>query len=156
VPERYENSLRRALAKINPDLSLIEVRSYSEQVAVQFFSVLALLLASVGLYGVTTYNVTRQTSEIGIRMPLGANRRTVLRMVLRAAFLQVGVGLSIGIPLAMVCGRYLSHQLYGVSGFEPVTLGAAAVMLCACALLAAFLPARRAASIEPLVALRAE
>jgi predicted permease len=168
VPERYETSLRRALANINPNLSLIQVRSYSEQVAVQFneerliacltglFSMLALLLASVGLYGVTAYNVTRRTNEIGIRMALGANRRSVLSMVLRAAFLQVCVGLCIGIPLAILCGRYLSHQLYGVAGFEPLDLAVAVVVLCTCTLLAAFLPARRAASIEPLEALRSE
>jgi predicted permease len=168
VPEHYENSLRRVLAKINPNLSLIEVRSYSEQVAVQFnqqrliacltdlFSMLALLLASVGLYGVTTYNVARRTSEIGIRMALGANRRSVVGMVLRGAFLQVCGGLCLGIPLAIVCGRYLSHQLYGLGGFEPLALTAAVVVLCACTLLAAFLPARRAASIEPLEALRTE
>ncbi|MGA8027927.1 MAG: ABC transporter permease [Bryobacteraceae bacterium] len=167
-PDRYQNSLRGALAKINPNLSLIEVRSYSEQVAVQFneerliarltglFSMLALLLASVGLYGVTTYNVTRRTSEIGIRMALGANRRSVLSMVLRTAFLQVAIGLFTGIPLAIICGRYLSHQLYGVGSFEPLTLGAAVAVLCSCSLLAAFVPARRAASLEPLVALRTE
>ncbi len=167
-PEHYENSLRSALANINPNLSLIDVRSYSEQVAVQFnrerliarltglFSLLALLLASVGLYGVTTYHVTRRTSEIGIRMALGANRPSVVSMVLRAAFLQVGIGLSIGFPLAIFCGRYLSHELYGIGRFEPLTLSAALVVLCACALLAALLPARRAASIEPLKALRTE
>ena len=77
-------------------------------------------------------------------------------MVLRAAFLQVCVGLCIGIPLAIVCGRYLSHQLYGVAGFEPLDLAVAGVVLCTCTLLAAFLPARRAASIEPLDALRSE
>jgi ABC-type antimicrobial peptide transport system permease subunit len=117
---------------------------------------LALLLASVGLYGVTTYNVARRTSEIGIRMALGANRRSVVGMVLRGAFLQVCGGLCLGIPLAIVCGRYLSHQLYGLGGFEPLALTAAVVVLCACTLLAAFLPARRAASIEPLEALRTE
>ncbi len=167
-PERYENSLRQTLAKINPNLSLMEVRSYNEQVAVQFnqerliawltdlFSLLALLLASFGLYGVTSYNVTRRTNEIGIRMALGANRRSVLKMVLRTAFLQVCLGLCIGIPLAILCGRYLSHQLYGLAGFEPLTVVSAVVVLCACTLLAAFLPARRAASIEPLDALRSE
>jgi predicted permease len=167
-PESYENPLRSALADLNPNLSATNVKSYSEQVAIQFnqqrliarvtglFSLLALLLASIGLYGVTAYNVTRRTSEIGIRMALGANRGNVVRMVLRGAFLQVGIGLCLGIPLAMVCGRYLSHQLYEVGRFDPFSLGGAALVLSACAFIAGLLPARRAASIEPIEALRTE
>jgi predicted permease len=168
APERYENSLRNSLAGINPNLAVIEMKSYSEQVAVQFnqerliarltglFSLLALTLASVGLYGVTAYNVTRRTGEIGIRMALGADRSDVLQMVLRAAFVQVGIGLCIGIPLAILCGRYLGHRLYGVGRFDPFVLGTATFVLGVCALVAGFLPARRAASIDPVEALRTE
>ncbi len=168
APESYENAFRSALASIDPNLSPIHIKSYSEQVAVQFnqerliarltglFSLLALLLASVGLYGVTAYNVTRRTSEIGIRMALGANRGNVVSMVLRGAFLQVGVGLCIGIPLAILCGRYLAHQLYGVGQFDPLVLVGAAVVLSLCTLAAGLPPARRAASIEPIEALRIE
>ena len=168
APEGYESALRRALASINPDLSPTNVISYSEQVAINFnqqrliarltelFSLLALLLASVGLYGVTAYNVTRRTNEIGIRMALGANRGNVVRMILRGALSQVGLGLCVGVPLAMVCGQYLAHQLYGVSRFDPLVLGGAAIALGLCALFAGLLPARRAASIEPSEALRAE
>jgi predicted permease len=168
APESYENLLREVLASINPNLSLDDVKSYSEQVAVQFnqqrllarltglFSLLALVLASVGLYGVTAYNVTRRTGEIGIRMALGANRRNIVSMVLGGAFSQVGIGLCIGIPLALLCGRALAHQLYGVNRFDPIVLGGAVFVLCICALVAGLVPARRAASIEPMEALRIE
>ena len=168
IPEHFEDKFRSALAGINPNLSVVSMRSYSEQIAVQFnqerliarltalFSLLSLVLASVGLYGVTAYNVTRRTSEIGIRMALGADRRSVVRMVLGSALSQVGIGLCLGIPMAMLCGRYLAHQLYGVSRFDPFALGGAAIVLCACAFVAGLLPACRAASIEPVTALRAE
>jgi predicted permease len=168
APEGYARSVREVLSGINPNLALDSVKSYSEQVAVQFnqqrlvarltglFSMLALLLASVGLYGVTAYNVTRRTSEIGIRMALGANRRNVVSMVLGGAFSQVGVGLCIGIPLALLSGSALAHQLYGVSRFDPLVLGVAILVLCLCALVAGWIPARRAASIEPMEALRIE
>ena len=168
APESYEKSLRQVLAGINPDLSLDSVKSYSEQVTVQFnqqrliarltglFSLLALVLASVGLYGVTAYNVARRTGEIGIRMALGANRGHVVSMVLRGALSQIGIGLGIGIPLALLCGRALAHQLYGVSSFDPLVLGGAVLVLSLCALVAGFLPARRAASVEPMEALRIE
>ncbi len=168
VPESYESLLRNALAGIDPNLSLESVKSYSEQVAVQFnqerliarltglFSLLALVLASVGLYGVTAYNVARRTSEIGIRMALGANRGNVVKMILLGAFSQVGIGLCIGIPVAILCGRYLAHQLYGVGRFDPLVLGAAAIVLSVCTLIAGLVPARRAASVEPMEALRIE
>jgi ABC-type antimicrobial peptide transport system permease subunit len=168
APESYERLLRSTLASINPDLSPTNVMTYSEQVAIQFnqqrlmarltglFSLLALLLASIGLYVVTAYNVTRRTNEIGIRMALGANRGNVVSMVLRGAFSLIGLGFCIGIPLAIVCGRFLAHQLYGVGLFDPYVLGGAAVALGVCALIAGLLPARRAASIEPSEALRAE
>ena len=161
APESYESQLRSALASINPDLSVTNVISYSEQVAIQFnqqrlmarltglFSLLALLLASVGLYGVTAYNVTRRTNEIGIRMALGANRGNVVSMVLRSAFSQVGLGLCIGIPLAIVSGRYLAHQLYGVNRFDPLVLGGAAIALSLCALIAGLLPARYPPAAPP-------
>jgi predicted permease len=168
APEGYEKALRQVLAGINPDLSLDSVKSYSEQVAVQFnqqrliarltglFSLLALVLASVGLYGVTAYNVTRRTGEIGIRMALGANRGDVVSMVLWGALSQIGIGLCIGVPLALLCGRAMAHQLFGVSSFDPIVLGGAVLVLCLCALVAGFLPARRAASVEPMEALRIE
>jgi predicted permease len=168
APESYEAVLRNILASVNPNLTIDGVRSYSEQVAIEFnqqrliarltglFSLLALLLASVGLYGVTTYNVTRRTGEIGVRMALGANRANVVAMVLRGAFTQIAIGLGIGVPLAILCDFYLAHQLYGVSPFNPIPLAGAIFILSLCALIAGLIPARRAASIEPMEALRIE
>ncbi len=112
-----EAQVRRAISQINPDLAVINFDRFAEQVKTNFtqqamiakltsfFGVLALVLASIGLYGVTAYSVERRTSEIGIRMALGANRMNVLRMVLRGAFLQVGIGLAIGIPVAILGGH---------------------------------------------------
>ena len=161
-------SVRQVVASIDNRLPLFDVRTQTQQIddllyqerlfakLVGFFATLALALVCVGLYGVMSYSVARRTSEIGIRMALGANRSNVLNMVLRGAFLQVGGGLCIGTPLAILCGRYLAHQLYGVGRFDPLLLGGAIVVLSVCALLAGFLPAHRAASIEPVEALRSE
>ena len=122
----------------------------------ELFGLLALILACVGLYGVTAYSVARRTSEIGIRMALGANRASVLRLVLQGALIQLALGLVVGIPVAFAGGRLLSSQLYGVKTHDPMVLGLAAAVLAASALAAGFVPARRAASIEPMQALRTE
>jgi ABC-type antimicrobial peptide transport system permease subunit len=144
------------------------MRSLSEQVSRQFneerltarltelFSLLALLLASIGLYGVTAYNIARRTGEIGIRMALGADRGDVLKMVLRGAFVQIGLGLLIGVPLALATGRILASKLFRVPAFNLLILTAAILTLTLCALIAGFLPAHRAASIDPVEALRME
>ena len=100
--------------------------------------------------------MARRTSEIGIRMALGADRSNVLGLVLRGAVVQLGLGLAVGIPVALAAGRLLSGQLYGVKSRDPVILGLAAAVLAGCALVAAFVPARRAASIDPVQALRTE
>ena len=110
----------------------------------------------MGLYGVTAYSVAHRTSETGIRMALGANRADVLGMVLRGALIQLGLGLAVGIPVALAGSRLLANQLYGVKSNDPVILGLAVVVLAASALLAAFVPARRAATIDPMRALRTE
>jgi predicted permease len=168
APEEYEKAFLDALASIDPNLSPVNVTSYSEQVAIQFnrerliarltglFSLLALALASVGLYGVTGYNVARRTNEIGTRMALGADRSNIVIMVIRGALLQVAIGLCIGLPIAMLIGRYLAHELYEIGRFDPLVLGGATVVLCVCAIVAGFLPAWRAASIDPMIALRYE
>ncbi len=167
-PDSYAEPLRRALSSINPDLAIATIRTYREQVAVQFnqerlvarlttcFSLLAVLLASIGLYGVTAWNVSRRTGEIGIRMALGADRRAVVGMILRDALRQAGAGLCIGIPAAIVCGRYINSQLYAVPLYDSRAIAVAALILAACALLAAVIPARRAAGIAPLDALHME
>jgi len=120
------------------------------------FGLLALLLASIGLYGLTAYQVTQRTGEIGIRMALGADRVNIVRLVLRGAFLLVGIGLVVGAGLALLGGKMLASQLFGVGKFDPVILALAIAALGFCALLASILPARRAAGIDPMHALRTE
>jgi len=163
-----ESLVRHTLAKINPNFTVLDFTSLDYQIAGNFnqerlisrltalFGLLALVLASVGLYGITAYSVARRTSEIGLRMALGANRGNVVALVLRAASWQVGLGLAIGIPAALLGGRLMSSQLYGVSAYDPFTLAAAVLVLSVCAAVAGFIPARRAASIEPMNALRTE
>ena len=163
-----EAQVRRALAQVNPDLAVIDFESFADQVKMNFtqqamiakltsfFGMLALVLASIGLYGVTAYSVERRTSEIGIRMALGADRMSVLRMVLRSAFLQVGIGLAIGIPVAILGGHLMASQLFGVNPYDPLILSVTLLVLCTAAFLAALLPARSAASLEPMRALRTE
>jgi len=160
--------VRRVLAGINPNLSIVRMSTFGEEVTrvfnrerliarlTELFSLLALLLASIGLYGVTAYNIARRTSEIGIRMAVGADRKDIVAMVLRGAFRQIGVGLVIGIPLVIVAGRLMASKLYGVGAFNPLILGAAIVVLAFCAFIAGLVPAQRAASIEPVKALRIE
>jgi len=144
------------------------VRAMQEQVALTFdqeravasfaglFGIVALLLAAVGLYGVTAYTVAQRTNEIGIRMALGADRKKVVELVLRGAFNRVVMGLILGLPLAVGAGRLISTQLYGVSFWDPLALSLAASALAICAFFAAIIPAGRAASISPMSALRTE
>jgi predicted permease len=163
-----ESIARRTLANINPDLTMVSFKSLDYQVADNFngerlisrltglFGLLALALASVGLYGITAYSVARRTNEIGVRMALGANRSHVVVMVMRRALVLVATGLAIGIPVALLGGRLMRTQLYGVRTYDPVTLAGAVLVLSAAAALAGFIPAKRAASIEPMNALRTE
>lgn len=122
----------------------------------QLFGALALLLATIGLYGVTAYTVARQTNEIGIRMALGARRRSVVAMVLRGALTQIVLGLALGIPTAYFCVRYVESQLYEVKGLNPgiVLIGIATLVIAAA--VAGLIPAQRAASIDPAEVLRME
>jgi predicted permease len=167
-PSALEPQVKRVLAEADPNLTVTSVRTLRQQVDRSFdqqravaslaglFGTVALLLAAIGLYGVTAYTVARRTNEIGIRMALGADRRKVVEMVLRSAFRRVVVGLALGLPLAVGAGRLLSAQLYGVRFWDPLALGVAAVSLAGCAFVAAVIPALRAASISPMSALRAE
>ncbi len=120
------------------------------------FGVIALVLAAIGLYGVTAYSVARRTSEIGVRMALGADRGRVMGLVLGGAFRRVAIGLALGLPLAVGAGYLLSAQLYGVTFWDPVALGVAAVALAVAALLASVVPATRAAALAPMSALRTD
>lgn len=162
------SSVRRTLASIDPNLTVVDLRPFQAQVVGNFteerlvarlttlFAILALMLASVGLYGVMSYLVARRTSEIGVRMALGATRSTVLAMVLRSALWQLLVGLAVGIPAALIAGHLMAAQLYGVGSYDPVAFVGATLVLGMCATLAGFIPAHRAASIEPMRALRTE
>lgn len=167
-PENIESALRQALAGVDPRITILNVQSFNEVVALNFnqerltarltelFGVLALILACLGLYGLTAHSVSRRTNEIGIRMALGADRGNVLGLVLRSALVQVGFGLAIGIPAALAGGHFLASQLYQVKSYDPVILGTAALILAASAILAATIPARRASRVDPIVALRHE
>ena len=159
---------RSTLSSINPNLTVVKFQTFDEQIAEIFtedrlvarltmlFGALALLLATVGLYGVTAYTVARRTSEIGIRMALGAERIRVIAMVMRGAMVQTGLGLAIGIPAAILCVRFVKSQLYSVTGIDPSVMMAAVLSLGLAASLAGLIPARRAASTDPAKALRME
>jgi ABC-type antimicrobial peptide transport system permease subunit len=121
-----------------------------------FFGALALLLACVGLYGVMAHSVVRRTNEIGIRMALGAGQGNILWMVLKETLLLVIAGLAVGIPLALGAASLVSKQLFGMKPTDPLTLVVAAGVLTVVAVLAGYLPARRASKVDPLLALRYE
>jgi ABC-type antimicrobial peptide transport system permease subunit len=120
------------------------------------FGLLGLALAAVGLYGVMAYTVEQRTNEIGLRMALGADRKHVVKMILRGALWQIGIGLGLGIPLAVLAGKLMKDQLFGVQPWDPRMLAGAAVLLAVAALIASVAPVRRAAGVEPMVALRIE
>jgi predicted permease len=166
--EGLESQVRHILSDIDPNLTLRRIQTMQDNVDASLdqqravaqltgmFGILALILAAVGLYGVTAYAVERRTSEIGVRMALGADRSNVIRLVLRGAFLQILIGLFIGIPITVGCSRLIANQLFYVKGWDPMVLGGAILALAACAFLASIIPARRAASINPVQALRTE
>jgi FtsX-like permease family protein/MacB-like protein len=120
------------------------------------FGILALVLASIGIYGMTAYNVGSRTNEIGVRVALGADRRDILTLILRGSFLLIAFGLLLGLPLALGAARFLGSQLYGLNQYDPLVLSAAGLTLALAALVAAFIPAYRGSSISPMQALRAE
>jgi predicted permease len=166
--EGLEPQVRHVLSDVDPNLTLLNMQTLQEQVDSNFdqqravaqmtglFGILALILAAVGLYGVTAYTVERRTSEIGVRMALGANRGNVIRLVLRGAFLQILIGLAVGIPISIGCSRLIAAQLYQVKGWDPLVLGGSVIALGVCAFFASIIPAQRAASINPVTALRTE
>jgi predicted permease len=163
-----ESLARTTLTSINPNLSVVKFQSFDAQIADQFnedrmiarltmlFGALALLLAAIGLYGVTAYTVARRTSEIGIRMALGAERGSVVAMVMRGAMMQTLLGLAVGIPVALVCVRFVKAQLYEITTADTRVMAGAIVTLAVAACVAGLIPARRAASIDPMQALRTE
>jgi predicted permease len=167
-PAYAQNAVLGAVHEINGRLPVYAVKSLGDQLDDSLveqrlvaslssaFGVLALLLTCVGLYGLMAYTVNRRTSEIGIRMALGAERGRIARMVLRQTALLVACGLVLGLPAAFFASRLIASQLFGLNPSDPVTFLAASAVMAAVTMLASFLPARRAASVEPMQALRSE
>jgi len=169
-PASIAGSVRRAIQELNKDLPVTGISTLSEQVIESlhkeylisrlssFFSLLALLLACLGLYGLLAYRVARRTNEIGIRVALGARRRQVLWMVLRESLALVGAGVALGLATAFAATRLISSQLqlYGVKPTDPATIAAATMALFVVAVFAGYVPARRATKVDPMVALRYE
>ena len=163
-----EQLVRDTMATVDPNIPVIRVIAYPDVVAGNFnqdrllarlteaFGILALLLASVGLYGVMSYYTARRTSEIGIRMALGASRSRIASLVLRSAFLQFFTGVAIGIPAALFASRMMGHLLYEISSNDPWAFVGSTVLLGLCAAAAALVPTARAASVDPIRALRTE
>ena len=167
-PRASAEPIEKAIWTLDPDLPIAEVQSMEQVVSravwqprfsttlLGGFAALALALAAIGIYGVTAYSVQRRTGEIGIRMALGASRARIVREVLLQSVLSSGIGLLAGIPLAYAAGRLLSDRLYGVGSFDLPVVMVAVLLLSLSAVAAALVPARRAASIEPMQALRSE
>jgi predicted permease len=163
-----EPQVRQALSEVDPNITLLNIEPMQQHIDANFdsqramaqmtglFGILALILAAVGLYGVTAYTVERRTGEIGVRMALGADRGNIVKLVLRGAFLQILIGLTLGIPISILCGHLIAAQLYEVKSWDPLVLSGSIVALGICALIASILPAQRAASIDPVKALRTE
>ncbi len=164
----FEKIVGDTLASINPNLTIVKFQTFQQQIDDRFieerliarltslFGLLALLLAAIGLYGVTAYTVVRRTPEIGIRMALGAARSHVIATVMRGAMLQAVAGLAIGIPVAIFCVRYVKSQLYEITSVNVPVMAVAIGVLVLSAAIAGIIPARRAASIDPVRALRIE
>jgi ABC-type antimicrobial peptide transport system permease subunit len=167
-PVAMTTGVRAALQEIAPTLPIKEFTSQTDQIARRVeqerlfalaytaFGGLALLLACIGLYGLMSYNVARRTTEIGVRMALGAQRRTVVGMVLRESMWLVAIGAAIGIAAALWASRFVDAVVFGVSPRDPWTIAAAVGVIAAVSGLAGYLPARRASQVDPMHALRAQ
>ena len=167
-PKGLESTIRRALSELDPRLPVLRIETVEDQLDALlvperatatfslFFGALAALLASIGLYGVMAYNTARRTNEIGIRLALGASRRGVLGMVLKETLGLVACGILLGVPAAIAGGRMISARLFGVGAMDPLTIAAVSLLMICIATLAGFLPALRAAKVDPMVALRHE
>jgi len=168
TPPKLVSRIQSSLASIDSNLTMLNVRTTADLIEnllrhelllarlAEFFGALALLLASIGLYGITAYSVARRRSEIGIRTALGATPTRIVRLILGGALAQAVIGLLLGIPAALGAGRILADQLYGVKSSDPLVLGIVAVILAACATAAGLIPALRASSVDPVTALRVD
>jgi predicted permease len=167
-PAQTIGDLRAAVASVDPDLPLIDITTMQDQLSnflthdelisslTGLFALLALLLAAIGLYGVMSYNVARRTNEIGVRIALGAEAGAVRWMVVGEALQLLVIGVTLGLPLALLVTRYVKDQLFGLSALDPVTFAVAFAAVSVMTLVAAWVPAMRAAKVEPVVALRCD
>jgi predicted permease len=165
-PASLTNAVREAVRQIDPNLPVMDVSTQIEQVERRFqqermfaqaytlFGALAMLLAAIGLFGLMSYNVSRRTNEIGIRMALGAQRGDVLWQVMRESLVLVAIGIAAGVGIALWAGRLIATQLFGLQATDPITIALAVAMMMLVAAPAGFLPARRASGVDPMVALR--
>ena len=161
-------TIRREVTSLDPNLPIYDVRTMDQWIADSLaaprfnlvllgtFAGLALILASVGIYGVVAYSVTQRTRELGLRIAIGAQQRDVVAMVLRESLVVVAVGMAVGVAAALLATRALSGLLFGISPLDPVTWTAVTCLLFGVAFLASYVPARRATRVDPMIALRAE
>jgi len=167
-PNQLETAVLQAVKEVDSRLPVFDVKTLGEQFDASLsderlvatlsgmFGALALLLACVGLYGLMAYTVSRRAGEIGIRMALGAERGRIARMVLRETLLLVACGLVLGVPASALASRWIASQLFGMKPGDPVTFIASCAVMTLVTLLASLVPARRAASVDPMRALRSE
>jgi len=167
-PQRSLEAIRRKLVAEDPDVPVFQPGTLEDRLAslllpqriaatlLGWLSLLAMSIAAVGIYGVAAYEAMRRTREIGIRVALGASRRDVVRLVLRGSFFCIGLGIALGLPFSAILGQLSTSFLYGVGALDPLAYGAAGSVLLAAGFLASYLPARRAARVDPMVALRYE
>jgi putative ABC transport system permease protein len=167
-PSSAEETIRRAVHEIDSKLVPDGLRTMREQVEINLvaervisllasaFGIVAIVIAAAGLYGVLAYSTAQRTREIGVRIALGADRRDVVRMVLMEVLWLAGVAIAVAIPTSLLLTSLVRNQLFGVSSGDPLTLGVTTMMVAIVALLSALAPARRAAKVDPMVALRYE
>jgi ABC-type antimicrobial peptide transport system permease subunit len=167
-PAQFVRVLTQTINQFDPALPVLAVRTINQQIGRRLvaerlmarlaaaFGSLALLMAAIGIYGVMSYAIGRRTSEIGLRMALGASQAGVLRMVLRETTLLLLAGIAAGVPSAIAAAQLMRGTLAGVSPADPISLAVALAIIAAAALLAGFIPARRASRIDPMEALRSE
>jgi ABC-type antimicrobial peptide transport system permease subunit len=167
-PASIATAIRRQMQKLDANVPLNDMKTMEVQVSESmfverliamlsaFFGLLATVLAAIGLYGVMAYSVARRTREIGIRVALGAERGGVIGLVMREVAMLAAIGVGVGLPIAMLLTKYVRSQLFGLEPNDPITLAIATTVMAGVALLAGYIPAERAARVDPIVALRYE